>query len=488
MHAKLEQYPSTISEEALRKHSHVLFILPSADELPREIAARETLQALLKRRNMNPDDLVKTPVAAMLPSGALAGWLMLDHQQSTFEQQSAMRDALNLLFAEHPREIAIAVYGDEALRKLSARHSIYCAWVNGAKLPLRKNKDETRPLEQLVLYGFSEKGGFDDLLAQAEANSLVRELTLLPPNELTPRSYREKVKGLAFDNGFEIVEHDFATLQEMGAGAFCAVAQGSPDEDAAIVRVSYRPPAAKKAVALVGKGICFDTGGHNLKPARYMHNMHKDMNGSAVALGILLCAARLKLPINLDAWLALAQNHLSPRAYKQNEVVRALDGTTIEIVHTDAEGRMVLADTLVLAGRENPDLMIDFATLTGSMHVALGERYSGVMSNREELLARAIAAGRASGERVCAFPLDADYDKALESKIADVKQCTLEGNADHILAARFLSRFAGDIPWIHVDLSAALCEGGLGAVASDVTGFGVGWGLELLQQDTRDNA
>jgi leucyl aminopeptidase len=125
-----------------------------------------------------------------------------------------------------------------------------------------------------------------------------------------------------------------------------AVAQGSDETDAAIVCLRYRPRGATKTVALVGKGICFDTGGHNLKPARYMQGMHEDMNGSAVALGILTAATAAKLEVNIDCWLALAQNHLSPRAYKQNDIVTALNGTTIEVVHTDAEGRMVLADTL----------------------------------------------------------------------------------------------------------------------------------------------
>jgi leucyl aminopeptidase len=231
----------------------------------------------------------------------------------------------------------------------------------------------------------------------------------------------------------------------------------------------------------VGKGICFDTGGHNLKPARYMHGMHKDMNGSAVALGILLAATRLKLPVRIDAWLALAQNHISPKAYKQNDVVTALNGTSIEIMHTDAEGRMVLADTLTLAARGKPDAILDFATLTGSMKVALGNRYSGILSNSAALLDAAIAAGHATGERVCAFPLDADYEAALDSKIADIKQCTLDGDADHILAARFLMRFIDERPWLHMDLSADDCEGGLGAVASEVTGFGVAWGVEFLR-------
>jgi leucyl aminopeptidase len=246
-------------------------------------------------------------------------------------------------------------------------------------------------------------------------------------------------------------------------------------------------------VALVGKGICFDTGGHNLKPARYMAGMHEDMNGSAVALALMLAAAEMKLPVAIDCWLAIAHNHLSPGAYKQNDIVTALDGTTIEVMHTDAEGRMVLADTLLMAtdgklGKRGgkatpaPDLVIDFATLTGSMHVALGARYSGVFASSEKLGALAVAAGRASGERICVFPFDEDYDPALDSKVADVKQCTLDGEADHILAARFLQRFTRKRPWLHVDLSASSCSGGLGATASDLTGFGVAWGLTLLAQ------
>lgn len=142
---------------------------------------------------------------------------------------------------------------------------------------------------------------------------------------------------------------------------------------------------------------------------------------------------------------------------------------------------MVLADALALAAREKPSLMVDFATLTGAMHVALGDRYSGVLSNRDDLLSAAVVAGQKSGERVCAFPLDEDYDDAIKSKVADVKQCTMDSNADHILAARFLNRFVDNVPWLHMDLSASSCEKGLGAVASDVTGFGVGWGLAFIR-------
>jgi leucyl aminopeptidase len=285
---------------------------------------------------------------------------------------------------------------------------------------------------------------------------------------------------LAKDRSWNIEEYGFRRLQKMGAGAFCAVAQGSGHEDAAIVHLSSKPKGAKKRIALVGKGICFDTGGHNLKPAKYMAGMHEDMNGSAVALALMQAVEELGLPVAVDCWLAIAHNHLSPEAYKQGDVVKALDGTSIEVVHTDAEGRMVLADTLTLAARGKPELLVDFATLTGSMVNALGNRYGGLFTSGDNLAEMAVAAGRVSGERVCVFPLDEDYEAALDSKVADIKQCTLEGEADHILAARFLRRFTGELPWLHVDLSAANCAGGLGAVGSEVTGFGVAWGAALI--------
>jgi leucyl aminopeptidase len=372
------------------------------------------------------------------------------------------------------------VSGTNAQR--AAELAVYGAWVNGALLPVSKKKDERKALQKIELYGFNDKKVFDALKAQAAGNLLCRELTVLPPNELTPGAYRQRVKKLAQENKWKHEEFDMKALRKMGAGAFVAVAQGSHDEDAAIVHLTYKHPKAKQTVALVGKGICFDTGGHNLKPSRYMLNMHEDMNGSAVSLGILLAASQQKLPVNIDCWLALAQNHISPKAYKQNDIVKALNGTYIEVMHTDAEGRMVLADTLTLASRGKPNLMIDFATLTGSMAMALGGRYSGVFATTDELAQRAVSTSKQVGERLCAFPQDEDYEPALDSKVADIKQCTLDGEADHILATRFLKRFVEkDTPWLHVDLSASRCEGGLGAVATEVNGFGVAWGLRMLQ-------
>ena len=479
----LAQLTATPGPPKTLNAAHLLVLLPKGKTLPSDVPQRELLAAVLKRRTMKPEELEKSPIAANGEGGSLIAWAMLDFSKTHFAVQTQARKAMQLLLDEQPGSVTIVVQGDDAQRQQAAEAAVYAAWVNGAPLPLHKKKaDQRKPLLKIALYGFANTKIFAALKAQAEGNFLCRELTVLPPNELTPGLYRSRVKKLAQTHKWKHEEFDLKKLRKMSAGAFVAVAQGSAEEDAAIVHLHYTHPKAKKTVALVGKGICFDTGGHNLKPARYMHGMHEDMNGSAVALGILLAASQQKLAVNIDCWLAIAQNHIGPKAYKQNDIVKALNGTTIEVMHTDAEGRMVLADTLTLASRQKPNLLIDFATLTGSMHVALGARYSGVLGNRDALLQQAVQVGQQSGERLCAFPMDDDYEPALESKVADIKQCTLDGEADHILAARFLKRFVEhDIPWLHVDLSASRCEGGLGSVASDVTGFGVGWGLRILQ-------
>lgn len=460
--------------------THLLVLMPKAKTLQKDIPYGDLLAATLKRRDMKVEELAKSPVAANTEKGALVVWAMMDAAKDTFGLQTQVRKAMQPLLDEHPKELSIVVTGMNAQRE--AELAVYGAWVNGALLPVSKKKDERKALQKIALYGCGDNKAFDTLKAQAAGNLLCRELTVLPPNELTPGAYRQRVKKLAQENKWKHEEFDMKALRKMGAGAFVAVAQGSHDEDAAIVHLTYKHPKAKQTVALVGKGICFDTGGHNLKPSRYMLNMHEDMNGSAVSLGILLAASQQKLAVNIDCWLALAQNHISPKAYKQNDIVKALNGTHIEVMHTDAEGRMVLADTLTLASRAKPDLMIDFATLTGSMAMALGARYSGVFATTDELAQRAVSTSKQVGERLCAFPQDEDYEPALDSKVADIKQCTLDGDADHILATRFLKRFVEkDTPWLHVDLSASRCEGGLGAVASEVNGFGVAWGLRMLQ-------
>ncbi|MFZ5483106.1 MAG: M17 family metallopeptidase [Pseudomonadota bacterium] len=480
--ARLIQHPAPLRERGAATR-HLLVVLPAGMDW-HDAAEQAAAARVLARKGKSPDSLAKSPLVLELPDGCLSVWLRLDPAKQVFAWHESLRQALKPLLEEHPARIDITLQGDASFRAQAARAAAYVAWINGMALSQWKSEPAGRPLGRIELHGAGEL----DLSVEravAAGNGLARELTRLPPNLLTPGSYRRRIRDLAETEGWAIEEYDLARLGKLKAGAFLAVARGSGHRDAAIVRLTYPGPGGRrkgkgKGIALVGKGICFDTGGHNLKPARYMNNMHDDMNGSAVVLGILLAATRLRLETPLEVWLAIAQNHLSPEAYTQNEVVTALNGTSIEIVHTDAEGRMVLADTLTLAARAKPRVIIDFATLTGSMIGALGERMSGVIANREALAGQAVAAGHAAGERVVAFPMPEDYDEALDSPVADIKQCTLDSEADHLLAARFLSRFVDDTPWLHVDLSAARCKGGLGAAGTEITGFGVGLGVALL--------
>jgi leucyl aminopeptidase len=479
MSLKLRQNAAIASEKSLKDSQHMLFILSNIDD--KNIPFIDTLETKLKRSKCEFKDLNKTPLAVDLPNGGIASYVILDSKLTMFQRHTLLRTAIKPIIAEHAETIDICLFGDETTKEAHACAAYYVITVNASNLPSRKKEQKLNALKNVTIHGYKANHDYSYVNARVAGNTLCRELTITPPNELTPTLYRHKIAQLAIENHWQHKEYDMNSLKKLGAGAFVAVAQGSEPQDAAIVHLTYQPDNAQKHISIVGKGICFDTGGHNLKPAKHMLGMHEDMNGSAVCLGILLATSQKQLPIKLDCWLAIAQNHIGPNAFKQNDVITALNGMTIEIVHTDAEGRMVLADTLTLASRDKPDVMIDFATLTGSMITALSDRMSGVITNRPELNAKAIEAGSASGERIVTFPYDDDFDADLDSNIADIKQCTLDGGADHIHAARFLGKFIeNEIPWIHTDLSSANRKGGLGAVESDTNGFGVGFGLALI--------
>ncbi len=324
----------------------------------------------------------------------------------------------------------------------------------------------------------------DLTLATAAGNNLARWLTALPPSTLDARGYRRFLQELSrrLKLGFKF--YGETELKRLGAGAFLAVSRGNAKRDAGIAHLAYRPRGATApALSLVGKGICFDTGGTNLKPHKGMLDMHTDMEGSAVAVGSLYALHAMRSPLAVDCWLAITENSIGPLAYKPQDVVRAHNGTTIQVIHTDAEGRMVLADALSLAAARKPRAIIDYATLTGACVYALTERYSGAFTNRPEARDLIESAGSASGERVWCFPMDADFDTDLESSVADILQCATEGKGDHILAARFLSRFVPkEIAWLHLDLAAGSRHGGLGHIATEITGFGVRYTLDLLRR------
>ncbi|TAM44523.1 MAG: leucyl aminopeptidase family protein [Gammaproteobacteria bacterium] len=482
--AKITQDARILGTKEADASAHLICLLDPAFDV-----AGLPYGAVLKQRLRDADHKLKPGESfhTQLPNtrGTRITLLAAGPDQSAFDRLTQARKALAAQQPPAPVALTLACFGlkpDAAGRACEA--FVAAALAADFRLPTYKSEPEKAArLREIHIYGHATKHGYARTVAEARGNNLARYLTALPPNELTPGNYRKRVEKLARGYGWKAEFLDLAKLKKLGAGAFLAVAQGSPELDAGILHLRYIPKkkSAKTPLALVGKGICFDTGGTNLKNAKYMHGMHEDMQGSAVALGTLLALTELKADFPVDCWMALAQNHIGPKSYKQNDVVKAANGKSVEVMHTDAEGRMILADTLTLASRAKPKLVIDYATLTGACIGALSTRMSGALTNRTELIPTLIAAGETSGERVWPFPLPDDYKEALKSDVADIKQCTLDNDADHILAAVFLKQFLTNDPdWVHVDLASGNHKGGLAHIPSDITGFGVRLTLNLL--------
>ena len=405
---------------------------------------------------------------------AVLGYIGAD--ASTFERLSLAGRMFKEASGRNPRTVGLM--SDAA----SAEALLAAGLASAFQMPAYRSKPDNEPGIERFILSDETKIDIPAAIATTRGTNLVRWLTALPPNKLTSGSYHDTIAKLARSHGLGFNWLDERALQKLGANAFLAVSAANATRDAGIAHLTYRPKGKKTPeVALVGKGILFDTGGVNLKPHRSMLDMHTDMSGSAVALATLLALVELEAPVAVDAWLAITENQIGPTAYRPQEVITACNGVTIQIIHTDAEGRMVLADTLALAARTKPRFMIDFATLTGAAVYSLTERMSAVLTNQQSLVPKLVEAGRTSGERVWNFPFDADFDSDLESKVADIMQCGVESRGDHILATRFLNRFVPeDIPWVHVDLAASTRTGGLAHINTEVTGFGVRFALELL--------
>lgn len=467
----------------------LLVVVPDKPEkeLFRQLPETERWQELNARTPSQAGTVRTTVLSNRRQTLAVLGYIGAD--ASAFERLSLGGKMLKEAISREPESVSLRALGKAASAQAALEALLAASLAQAFSLPTFRAHPtpEERRIRQIILDGYEGRNTRYEVACGAGTN-LARWLTALPPNMLDAHGYHRAIAQLARENGLSFKWLDERALRRAGAHAFLAVSAANEQPVAGIAHLQYRPgrkTASAPDIALIGKGILFDTGGVNLKPHRSMLDMHTDMGGSAVALATLIALAQLRAPIAADAWLAITENSIGPKAYRPQEVVRAANGVTIQVVHTDAEGRMVLADTLALAARTKPKFMIDFATLTGAAVYALTERMSGVFTNRPALIEPLVEAGRASGERVWNFPFDADYDSDLESKVADVAQCALEGKGDHILAARFLSRFVPrEIPWAHVDLSSSMRTGGLGHINTEVTGFGVRYALELiLKQD-----
>lgn len=342
-----------------------------------------------------------------------------------------------------------------------------------------KSKAETLALSRVTV-GVSDadpvRPEFATAAAVAVGIAYAREWANRPANHATPALIGEAATALGKHAGIQCKLHGPAQVAKLGMGGFLAVAQGS-DQPLRFIELRYDGAARTAApVVLVGKGITFDTGGISLKPAAEMDEMKFDMGGAASVLGVFRALAELKPAINVVGLIPACENMPDGKAVKPGDVVTSMSGQTIEVLNTDAEGRLVLCDALTYAARFKPAAMIDIATLTGACVVALGGLRSGLFASSDELAARLSGAGDAALDPCWRMPLDEDYAEGLKSNFADV--ANVAGRAGGaITAAKFLQRFVGDIPWAHLDIAGTAWKGGS---AKGATGRPVGLLLHYL--------
>jgi leucyl aminopeptidase len=313
--------------------------------------------------------------------------------------------------------------------------------------------------------------------------SLARDLVNEPAGELTPRRMAEVAQKVAKQHGLEIEVLGPKECEKRGMGMYLAVSQGS-DEEPRFIHLTYRPKGktpVKKKIALVGKGVTFDSGGLSLKPSASMEDMKTDMAGAAAVIAAIGVLADLGVPYEVHAIAACTENMVSGKAYKLGDVLKSMAGKTVEINNTDAEGRLTLGDALAYANTEiKPDEIFDFATLTGACMVALGPSIAGVMGNDLSLVERWLAAARLAGEEMWHLPLPAPLRDQLKSDVADMRN-TGDRYGGALTAGLFLKEFAGDTPWVHVDIAGpAAADKEAGHVAKGGTGFGVSTIVEYL--------
>jgi leucyl aminopeptidase len=291
-----------------------------------------------------------------------------------------------------------------------------------------------------------------EAVVASEATILARDLVNTPAKDKAPAELASLIAEASAAVGIEVDVWERDRIEEEELGALLGVAAGS-DRDPRLVTLKYRPEGAKAHLALVGKGIVFDTGGLSIKSAGSMEEMKDDMSGAAVVAAATIGIARLGLPVAVTCITPLTDNAVGGDATRPGDVLRPVDGPTIEVLNTDAEGRLVLADGLGLAKRHEPDLTIDVATLTGAAQVALGDKYAAVFGSDSETAARVLAAASRAGEWFWEMPLVKEYRKGLDSDVADIKNVQTSRFGGAIVAALFLAEYAGDGPWAHLDIA-----------------------------------
>ncbi|MET9800752.1 leucyl aminopeptidase [Streptomyces sp. NPDC006368] len=329
----------------------------------------------------------------------------------------------------------------------------------------KADKDTKGPLAEVILLGAKPrdkayKAAIERALALAEEINRARDLVNTPPNDLTPEAFAAIATAAGKENGIKVQVLDEKALTKGGYGGILGVGSGSANPPR-LVRLAYTHPKAEKTLALVGKGITYDSGGISLKPAGHNETMKCDMSGAAAVFAAVVTAARLRLRVNVTGWLALAENMPSGSAVRPGDVLRMYSGKTVEVLNTDAEGRLVLADALTRASEENPDAIVDVATLTGAMVLALGNRTFGIMANDDAFRTSVHEIAEEVGEQSWPMPLPAELRKGMDSPTADIANMG-ERMGGGLVAGLFLKEFVGEgITWAHLDIAGpAFNEGG----------------------------
>ncbi|HEY2182291.1 MAG TPA: M17 family metallopeptidase, partial [Solirubrobacteraceae bacterium] len=308
----------------------------------------------------------------------------------------------------------------------------------------------------------------------ADAVNAARDLQNRPGNDLTPTALAAHAEALAREiDGLSVEVEGRDGIVARGMGAFAAVAQGSYQEPALITMRYDGPGATGPLLGFVGKAVTFDSGGISLKPGPKMSEMKFDMSGGAAVIEALAAIARLRMPVNIVAVVGATENLPSGRSVKPGDIVRAANGTTIEVNNTDAEGRLVLADCLCHAVGEGAERIVDLATLTGAVIVALGSTYAGMLSNDDKLAAEVAAAGERSGEIVWRLPLHDEYDELIKGTYGDLDNAPEARKAGTIVGAIFLSHFVGNTPWVHLDIAGSAWDLGRAYAPKGASGYGV---------------
>jgi len=342
---------------------------------------------------------------------------------------------------------------------------------------------ERRELETLIVsahHDVAEPVRRGDELARAQ--NAARDLQNTPANDMTPTRLAQRARELAQEIADLDVEVDGReAISERGMGAFGAVTQGSYEEPALITLRYDGPQARGPRLGYVGKAVTFDTGGISLKPSAKMAEMKFDMSGGAAVLEAVGAIARLRLPVSLVAVVGATENMPSGRSVKPGDIVRAANGTTIEVNNTDAEGRLVLADCLVHARQQGAQRLVDLATLTGAIIISLGSTYAGLVANDDAWAQQVLAAGMTTGELAWRLPLHDEYAELIKGQYGDLNNAPEARKAGSITAAEFLRRFVGDTPWAHLDIAGTAWDTGRAYAAKAGSGFGVRLLVELAR-------